>query len=346
MMNPRMPTTYPRTAQGGFSTMHMVVLLVFIALAQVGLAAYQLRYVSETTGRVIGGQARNIKDALNNYLKSYGGRIVAGQSVTKGAITVANPLQPTLQELANLGFLSAVPGKPANGGDWVYAIETQPSTCTLPGPCNLITTVYPNQPLTSRSNPAAIDGTALNAAIAAIGADGGYSDITTPSVVGGAGGGWTRANKLGAVPGVLYAIGGYGSAEYTALRNVGEDCTTPGAVATSTTGQQLICRGTKYVTTLNSLPSYRTGAKVLVKDGDVVPKPTCEAGGTPAYSFEMTQTAVDVAIVPPLQSLYLATQDQTSSWRIVIHMKDRNTTDVSANPYSITAIFHVQCHYL
>lgn len=335
----------PRAKQGGFTNIQMTALILVIALAQLGLGAYQRHYISQMSGKLIGGQARDIKEAVDNYLKAYGPAIVANKPVTNGTTTVSIPLKPKLDELESLGFLHASMGKAANGANWVIAIETQPATCTLPGACNLASTIYPDVPLTARDNPLAIDGVALEAAIDEIGADGGYSDVLTPNVVTGAGGGWTRTNKLGTVAGTLYAIGGYGSAAYTALKNVGDSCTTPGAVATSTSGQQLICRGSNYVTTLNSLPNFRTSSKVLVKDGDVVVKPTCETGGTPAYSFEMTQTAVDVAITPPLQSLYETAQDLGSSWKIVIHMKDKNTIDTSANPYSITAIFHVQCHY-
>ncbi len=334
-----------RAKQGGFTNIQMTALIVVIALAQLGFGAYQRHYVSQMFGKLIGGQARTIKEAVDDYLKTYGPAIVANKPVTNGTTTVSVPLTPSLAELEALGFLHATMGKAANGANWVIAIETQPSTCTLPGACNLTSTVYPDIALTARDNPSAIDGVALEAAIDEIGADGGYADVATPTVVTGAGGGWTRTNKLGSVAGTLYAIGGYGSAAYTALKNVGDACTIPGAVATSTTGQQLICRGSNYVTTLNALPNYRTSSKVLVKDGDVVNKPTCETGGTPAFSFEMTQTAVDVAIAPPLQSLYETAQDQGSSWKIVIHMKDKNTTDTSANPYSITAIFHVQCYY-
>lgn len=331
--------------QRGFSTLHLIAVLVVIALAQRGLVAYQKHKASEIVGAVVGGQALDIKTALDDYLKAYGPKIVAAQAVTNGTTTVANPLSPTLAELTALGFLHSTVAAPVTGGSWAIVIETQPSTCTLPGPCNLATTVYPTAAVVSPNNPTAIDGVALDAAIATIGADGGYSDVASPAVVQGSGGQWTRPNKMGSVAGVLYAIGGSGAASYTALKNVGDTCTTPGSVATSTTGQQLICRGSNYVTTLNALPNYRTMSKVLVKDGDVVAKPTCETGGTPAFSFEMTQTAVDVAIAPPLQSLYETATDQGASWKVVIHMKDRNTTDTSANPYSITAIFHVQCYY-
>lgn len=337
--------TFSRYArQAGITSLHMVGLLIMIALVQAALAGYQLRQASDTLGTAVGGQARNIKQALDNYLITFGPAIMANKPVTDKVTTVLVALKPTLEELAALGFLHAVPGRPANGGEWEIVIETQPPACTIPGPCNLRSTVIPTAAMTARSNPDAIDGVALNAAVRAIGADGGYSEIATPGLVTGAGG-WSRTNRLGEVPGVLHAIGGYGSATYNAPLNLGDACELPGAVATATTGQQLICRGTRWVTTIQSLSNWSTVAKVLVKDGDLVPKPVCEAGGTAAYSFEMTQTAVDVAIAPPLQSMYLAAKDAGSGWQIVIHMKDKNTTDVSANPYSISSIFHVQCHY-
>lgn len=331
--------------QLGITSLHMVGLLILIALVQMALAQFQLRQASEALGKAVGGQAKNIKDAVDNYLMTFGPEIVAQKDVVHQDIKVQDAMKPTLQELADLGFLHAAPGNPANGGAWQIVIEPQPSSCKIPGPCNLRSTIIPTVPMTARSNPLSIDGVALNAALKAIGADGGYSEVTTPEVITGAGG-WTRPNQLGAVAGVLHAIGGYGSATYLPPLKLGDECTRPGAVATAVTGEQLICRGTRWVTTLSSLSGWSTVSKVLVKDGDAVPKPACEAGGTPAYSFEMTQTAVDVAIAPPLQSMYLAATDNGASWQIVIHMKDKNTKDVSANPYAISAIFHVQCHYL
>lgn len=330
--------------QGGFSTISMIVLVGLIALVNLGLSRYQLHYASEVFGRTIGGQANNIKEAVDNYLKAYGPKIVAAQTVSDGTTSVANSLAPTLAELYAMGFLTVPLTTPINGGSWNIKISTQPSSCTLPGPCNLVSSIYATVPLASALNPSAIDGTALDAAVSQLNGDGGYSEVATPNVITIAGGA-TPTNPAGSVAGILYARGGYGSSSYAGLKNIGDGCSTPGAVVTSTTGQQLICRGSNYVTTLNALSNYREMTKLTVKDGDTVYKPACEAGGTPAFSIEMTQIAVDVGTAPPLQSLYETAQDQGSSWRVVIHMKDRNTVDTSANPYQVTAVFHVQCYY-
>lgn len=322
----------------------MVAYLMVLAVVNQGMAAYAIKHASEVHGKLIGGQERNIRNAVDDYLKTWGPKIVSGGTVSSNGVTVANPLAPTLAELTALGHLhAAINPTPPNGGSWVIVIEPYPSTCTIPGPCNLASSIYATKPLTMPNDSGKIDSTALYAAVAEIGADGGFSEPGSPSVITGPS--WTRPNKAGAVAGILFSVGGYGSATYTALKNVGDTCTTPGSVAMSTTGQQLICRGTNYVTTLNSLPNFRTSAKVLVKDGDVIAKPSCETGGTAAYSFELTQTTVDLTIAPPLQSLYTTAQDLGGSWQIVIHMKDKNTTDTSANPYSVTALFHVQCYY-
>lgn len=339
-----MRTLKQTTKQGGFSSLAMVALIVFISLINLGLAARQRHHLSEVFGSALGGQGANIKVALDNYLKTYGAQIDAGQQVSNGTTTVANSLAPTLAELYGLGLLKVPMSAPINGGSWVISISTNPSTCTLPGACNLTAGVYATVPLTSRSNPAAIDSAALNAAVDQLNGDGGYSEANTPTVITGAGG-WTRTNPAGSVAGIFYAIAGFGGGNYTALKNVGDACSTQGAVATATTGQQLICRGSSFVSTINALSNYREMAKIQVKDGDTVNKPTCDVGGTPAYSYEMTQTAVDIATTPPLQSMYESAQDLGSSWRVIIHMKDRNTVDTSANPYQVTAIFHVQCYY-
>lgn len=334
--------------QNGVATIHLIVMLAVFALVDAGLMSRNVRLLSEIQGKMIGGMEATIRDAVDAYLKTWVPNITGGKDIPiAGGGKVADVLAPTLTELQALGHLSAPVSNPPHGGLWRLVIEPTPATCTIPGPCNLASSIWATSPLTKLADPSRVDQVAINAALAAIGSDGGFSEDSTPSTVIGAGG-WTRPNKNGAVAGTLMSIGGYGSSTYVALVNVGDACTTVGSVATSTVGQQLICRGSpsKYVPTVNALPSYAArGAKVLVKDGDVVAKPTCDVGGTSAYSFEVNQSAIDLTVVPPLQAQYAATDDQGTSWKVKIKLKDRNTTEVSGNTYNITAIMHIECYY-
>jgi hypothetical protein len=337
-MNPSSPNRFRR--QAGVTAIQISITLAVLAMINLGVARHTIRQAAETRGTVLGGMAKKIKEGYVKYLEINGPKAISGQAVAGVAVA----LTPTFDELRALGFLdTTIAAVTPIGGTWRVDVEPMPATCTLPGACNLTVTVYPSVPAAMPDDPTRIDGVALDKAMATIGADGGYSGVDDKSNVTGVG--WTRANKLGSVAGVLYAIGGYGSATYTALKNIGDACTINGSKATSTGGQDLICRNLVYVSTLNALPSYRVVSKVSVKDGDVVTKPTCEAGGTPAWQLEMNQTAVDITTITPLQSQYGTLTDQGATWQVVIHLKDRNTVDTTANPYGITAILHTQCYY-
>jgi hypothetical protein len=338
---------HSRTSQAGFGTIFLIVLISVLALAQLGLMQYQKRQLSVVRGKAIGGMQAAIRTAVDDYLKVWVPQIAAGLPVSKNGVTVANVLQPTLDELTALGHLSAQVATPPHGGSWRILIETNPTSCTLPGACNLSSSIWATDPVLLAGDLTRVDQVALDAAVAEIGSNGGYSEDAAPATVIGLGG-WTRPNKNGSVSGTLMSIGGYGSTTYVALVDIGDSCMPVGAVATSKTGQQLICRGSPavYVPTVNALPSYATrGTKTLVKDGDVVSKPACDVGGQPAYSLEVNQSAIDVATVPPLQAQYATVVDQGATWQVKIKLKDRNTTEVSGNTYSITAILHAECYY-
>jgi hypothetical protein len=336
-----------RHLQSGMTTIQVMVLITVIGLAQLGWMYHSKRILSEARGRAIGGMEAVIRTAVDDYLKVWTQQIAAGKPVSNASVTVVKVLEPTLDELTALGHLNSTVTTPPHGGSWRILIETVPSGCTLPGACNLTFSVWATDPIIMPGDATRLDQVAIDAAVNEIGANGGYSEDSAPATIIGLGG-WNRPNKNGSIAGTLQAIGGYGSTSYVAPVNIGDTCATVGAVATSTTGQQLICRGSPsvYVPTVNSLPSYAArGVKVLVKDGDIVNKPTCDPGGAPAYSFEVNQSAIDLAVVPPLQAQYAATDDLGGSWRIKIRLKDRNTTEVSGNTYNITAILHVECYY-
>jgi hypothetical protein len=126
----------------------------------------------------------------------------------------------------------------------------------------------------------------------------------------------------------------------------GEACAPNGRAATSTaTRELLICTKGAYVKFANLVAKNVEISRQLVSDGATVTKPTCDTGGTAAYSFHLTQTVVDVGVVPPRQALYVTATDNGATWTVKIRLKDNNGGDFSATPYTITATMKLECSY-
>lgn len=417
--------------QRGMSVVALTMILLVLAIVQIGLARRATVHAEETVGRVVGGMLSNIKLGMDEYMKTYSTQLLTGASVSDGTTTVADPLAPTVTELSNMGYLPATTSTvvPAIQGGYNITIARVPAGCgppPAPTQCNLQSSTWPTNPLRPLGSPR-LSIRMLGAAAETIGADGGFSDALTPGTIRGMGA-WTRANPAGSVAGIVMAVGGFGSAGYvpnpdlspyfkrdgstpltgnadgggnswsnlnnitannlvtanayvtplktensactnanavaagsgvvmmciggqwktvsTAVATAGTACTVPGRVATSTAnGEQLVCRGTTWVRLVASLPAYREGGRIAVRDGDAVNKPVCDAGGTPAYSFELDQHAVDVTVSPPLQAMYATTQDLGAQWRVIIRLRTNTGTEASANAYNVAAIFKTECYY-
>ena len=128
--------------------------------------------------------------------------------------------------------------------------------------------------------------------------------------------------------------------------NAGDTCAPSGKMATSiATREQLVCRNGRYVKLANLLSRQVEISRTLVTDGAVVPKPACDVGGTPSYSFHVTQTVVDVSVVPPRQAMYIAAVDNPTAWSVKIKVKDNTGTEFTANNYSISAVMKLECAY-
>jgi hypothetical protein len=109
--------------------------------------------------------------------------------------------------------------------------------------------------------------------------------------------------------------------------------------------EQLVCKNGTYVKLLSLLNKRVEVSRVLVTDGSTVPKPSCDAGGTEAYSFQLTQTVVDVSVTPPRQAMYVAAFDNGTSWTVKIKVKDSTGAEFTANNYSVSAVMKVECGY-
>jgi hypothetical protein len=127
---------------------------------------------------------------------------------------------------------------------------------------------------------------------------------------------------------------------------VGDTCAPAGRTATAVNNrEQLVCSNGKFVRLANLLSRQVERSRLLVTDGSVVTKPVCEAGGTPSYSFLLTQTVVDVSVTPPRQAMYIAATDNTSTWGVKIKVKTHAGAEVTANNYSVSAVMKLECAY-
>lgn len=122
-------------------------------------------------------------------------------------------------------------------------------------------------------------------------------------------------------------------------------CAPDGKLAMAVDRVQLVCKNGTYVKLLNLLNKNIEVSRVLVTDGSTVNKPGCDAGGTAAYSFQLTQTVVDVAVTPPRQAMYVAAVDGGTTWSVKIKVKDNTGAEFTANSYSISAVMKLECSY-
>lgn len=130
----------------------------------------------------------------------------------------------------------------------------------------------------------------------------------------------------------------------------GDACAITGQTAQNTvTGEELVCRNTggsnRYVKLTNLLAKSIEIARYIVQDGTLVSKPTCDVGGTATFSIDMMQSVVDVAMIPPRQTMYQKAIDNGSTWTVRIRLTDNFGGDFSANPYNVQAIFKTECTY-
>jgi len=145
--------------------------------------------------------------------------------------------------------------------------------------------------------------------------------------------------------GISYVCNGsvWSSVNTTAALN--SSCAPDGRLAMTVAKEQLVCKNGTYVKLLSLLNKRVEVARVLVTDGTTVAKPSCDAGGTEAYSFQLTQTVVDVSVTPPRQAMYVAAVDNGATWTVKIKVKDNTGAEFTANNYSVSAVMKVECGY-
>jgi len=198
----------PFNRQDGYTATAMIAMLAIGGILTAGTARHTLSVTSESQGQTYGTALAGVNKAVGTYTVLNYKALIEGTAIAG----VANPLQPTVQELNALGLPNAVVNPtPPMGGAYAIQISREPAGCVAPN-CNLTSRAWFTQPITN-PNTGNIDLEKLGAAAQAIGGDGGWSDPDSPTVVRGTGG-WSRTNPAGGTAGILMAINGYGSSVF------------------------------------------------------------------------------------------------------------------------------------
>jgi hypothetical protein len=162
----------------------------------------------------------------------------------------------------------------------------------------------------------------------------------------GEGVGCSSPGQLGSnATGVSFICNGSTWSTVNTTATLNSACAPDGRLAMTVNKEQLVCKNGSYVKLMNLLNKSVEVSRVLVTDGSTVNKPACDAGGTAAYSFQLTQTVVDVSVTPPRQAMYVAAGDNGATWGVKIKVKDNTGTEFTANNYSVSAVMKVECAY-
>jgi len=146
--------------------------------------------------------------------------------------------------------------------------------------------------------------------------------------------------------GVRYLCNGYYWVAMQNFANPGSACTQTGEQAISIpTGESLLCKNNVYIKLASIISKNIVISQQVVTDNVTIVKPTCDAGGTPVYDYEMIQTSMDVGVIPARQFMYLGAIDNGPTWTSVIRVKDQNGGDFSASYLNVQAIFKLECSY-
>lgn len=195
--------------QAGYTATAMIAMLAIGGIVTIGSARHTMSTVSESQGQAYGTALANVNRAVGTYTILYYKQLLEGQTIPN----VANPTQPTVQELGTLGLLNAeFNPTPPLGGAYAILISREPAGCVAPN-CNLTSRAWYTRPITNPETGNA-DIEKLAAAAQALQGDGGWSAPDEPGLVRGTGG-WSRPNPAGSSSGILMAINGYGSSVFS-----------------------------------------------------------------------------------------------------------------------------------
>ncbi len=183
---------------------------IAIAFATVGLWQKREEMLSQQMAAQ-GDVLAEIGNSINGkYLSIYYSNLVNGTAIPG----VANEYAPTMAELEAINVIPAgYSTTSVYGAPYVISLAKTPTGCVAPR-CDIAGMVYIDGAL---SDPSTGRPLTLDDGAAAIGGDGGYSDIVTPDIIAGPDGGWSLPNPKGNVAGVLAMRVGYGSSGWSAF---------------------------------------------------------------------------------------------------------------------------------
>ncbi len=200
-----------RTRQRGYYDLLSIGIGATIAIAFATVGLWQKR--EEMLSQQMAAQGNVLADIGNSingkYLSIYYSNLVNGTAIPG----IANEYAPTMAELEAINVVPVGYSTTSTyGTPYVISLAKTPAGCAAPN-CDIAGMVYIDGAITdpSTGRPLTLDDGA-----AAIGGDGGYSDLMTPGTISGPDGGWTQPNPLGNVAGVLAMRVGYGSSGWSA----------------------------------------------------------------------------------------------------------------------------------
>lgn len=199
----------------GFTLLSMAIAVVVAGLLAV-TANEALNYLSRAnTAANLANGLQQAYSAAGAYATTYFSQLANGQPVcaASGSPCVANPNQPTVADLRNLGLLpTSFQTTAYTGGTWAFSMAEIPAGCSG-ATCNIQWQAYlPTPPRTQAGYP---DYGIVGDAAVRSGLSAGFSGPSSPSVISGLKGAWSTTNPAGAVPGVLLAEGSFNSSQFS-----------------------------------------------------------------------------------------------------------------------------------
>lgn len=191
-----MTSKYTNKFQHGFTAVGMIVMLTIGSIALIGLSREAIIKMSQVKGESYGNALLKVNNAVGLYQVQEAANLINSPET----VVSIDKLKPFL----GADFITDGPL-----GGFLIKITTEPADCVAPN-CSLTSQVmFKEQILNHESGN--VDTRVIEAAMARLSGDAGYSDKLAPGLIKGPN--WSRVNPSG-LPGILMAINGYGSSVF------------------------------------------------------------------------------------------------------------------------------------
>ena len=322
----------------------LTIVLVVLAILMVAYARHQVVVANREAGASLGSAMSQVSSALTRYRKDK--FLALTSSATPTVAGVANPMAPTVDELKALGYLNTSVSSTLMGNTYQTGIFRNPAGCVGPAStCDLFSVLWLKNPIVdSQTGNPNIDKMATM--IAAVDGTAGYSGLPDLTKITGNQGSWTIVNpdpqqRAGIVV-IVNGLGGF----YPAFLQVGDprdpaftgdatvagyirpsagvgqtvvagdSCTTvpAGSMKADTAGRILSCQGGKWKATDGSNTAITIAPVNNVIGGTTFPVVPCAPGGTPWATYSAQLSAVNDALIPPVEVVQYSVSRSGSSW--------------------------------